>query len=79
LIQKLKVPEGMGVILRAAGASRSKTEIEHDFDDLIHRWEVVRDQTLKSMAPTLVYDASEQIERSPSERIGTNSVRDPSA
>src|ERR1041385_58085 len=55
----LEVPEGMGVILRTAGASRTKTEVKRDFEYLLRMWEQVRDLTLKSTAPTLVYRSEE--------------------
>ena len=45
--QELEVPEGMGVILRTAGASRTKTEIKRDFEYLLRLWETVRDLTLE--------------------------------
>ena len=58
------MPEGMGVILRTAGASRTKTEIKRDFEYLLRLWETVRDLTLKSTAPTLVYEEGSLIKRS---------------
>jgi len=58
------VPEGMGIILRTAGASRTKPEIKRDFEYLIRMWETVRDMTLKSQAPTLVYEEGSLIKRS---------------
>ena len=62
--QELEVPEGMGVILRTAGANRTKAEIKRDFEYLIRLWETVRDLTLKSTAPTLVYEEGSLIKRS---------------
>jgi ribonuclease E len=62
--QELEVPEGMGVILRTAGASRTKTEIKRDFEYLLRLWETVRDLTLKSTAPTLVYEEGSLVKRS---------------
>src|SRR5215208_2813736 len=64
IAQDLEVPEGMGVILRTAGASRTKTEVKRDFEYLLRLWETVRDFTLKSTAPTLVYEEGSLIERS---------------
>ncbi|MBN9009690.1 MAG: ribonuclease E/G, partial [Rhizobiales bacterium] len=52
----LEVPEGMGVILRTAGASRTKAEVKRDFEYLLRLWENVRELTLKSTAPMLVYE-----------------------
>jgi len=61
---ELDVPDGMGVILRTAGASRTKVEIKRDFEYLLRLWENVRDLTLKSAAPTLVYEEGSLIKRS---------------
>jgi ribonuclease E len=60
----LEVPDGMGVILRTAGASRTKPEIKRDFEYLIRVWEQVRETTLQSVAPTLVYEEGSLIKRS---------------
>ncbi len=62
--QELEVPDGMGVILRTAGAARTKTEIKRDFEYLLRMWETVRDVTLKSTAPTLVYEEGSLVKRS---------------
>jgi ribonuclease E len=64
VVSDLDVPEGMGIILRTAGASRTKPEIKRDFEYLIRMWETVRDTTLKSQAPTLVYEEGSLIKRS---------------
>ncbi|MET0538238.1 MAG: Rne/Rng family ribonuclease [Xanthobacteraceae bacterium] len=64
IAQELEVPEGMGVILRTAGAARSKSEVKRDFEYLLRMWETVRDLTLKSTAPKLVYEEGSLIKRS---------------
>ena len=64
IAQDLEVPEGMGVILRTAGASRTKAEVKRDFEYLLRMWETVREMTLKSTAPTLVYEEGSLIKRS---------------
>ncbi len=64
IAQDLEVPEGMGVILRTAGAARTKTEVKRDFEYLLRAWETVRDLTLKSTAPTLVYEEGSLVKRS---------------
>jgi ribonuclease E len=64
IAQDLEVPEGMGVILRTAGANRTKAEVKRDFEYLIRVWEQVRDLTLNSTAPTLVYEEGSLIKRS---------------
>ncbi len=61
---ELDVAEGMGVILRTAGASRTKPEIRRDFEYLLRLWENVRNLTLQSTAPCLVYEEGSLIKRS---------------
>ncbi len=60
---ELEVPEGMGVILRTAGAARTKAEIKRDFEYLLRMWETVRELTLKSTAAALVYEEGSLIKR----------------
>ncbi|HEY8596561.1 MAG TPA: ribonuclease E/G [Devosiaceae bacterium] len=61
---ELEVPNGMGVILRTAGASRTKAEVKRDFEYLMRLWENVRTLTLQSTAPCLVYEEGSLIKRS---------------
>ncbi|MGP0105492.1 Rne/Rng family ribonuclease, partial [Rhodoblastus sp.] len=63
IAQDLDVPEGMGVILRTAGAARTKQEIQRDFEYLMRMWEQVRELTLSSVAPALVYEEGSLIKR----------------
>jgi ribonuclease E len=63
IVSELDVPEGMGVILRTAGAARTKTEIKRDFEYLLRLWENVRELTLKSVAPALVYEEGSLVKR----------------
>ena len=60
----LEVPQGMGVILRTAGANRTKAEVKRDFEYLMRLWENVRTLTLASTAPCLVYEEGSLIKRS---------------
>ncbi len=63
LLDDLKLPEGMGVIMRTAGMERNKSEIRRDYDYLTRAWEDVRALTLKSAAPWLVYEEGNLIKR----------------
>ena len=63
IAQELEVPDGMGVILRTAGAARTKPEIKRDFEYLMRAWETVRETTLQSTAPTLVYEEGSLVKR----------------
>ncbi|MEP4805974.1 MAG: ribonuclease E/G, partial [Hyphomicrobiales bacterium] len=60
----LEVAPGMGVILRTAGANRTKPEIKRDFEYLLRLWENVRTLTLQSSAPCLVYEEGSLVKRS---------------
>jgi len=60
----MEVPQGMGVIVRTAGANRTKAEIRRDYDYLIRLWETIRELTLKSSAPSLIYEEGSLIKRS---------------
>ncbi|AQX19821.1 Rne/Rng family ribonuclease [Bartonella sp. WD16.2] len=64
IVKELAVPKGMGVILRTAGANRTKVEIKRDYEYLMRLWETVRTLTLKSTAPCLVYEEGNLIKRS---------------
>ena len=64
VVADLDVPQGMGVILRTAGESRTKAEIKRDYEYLMRLWENVRSLTLKSTAPALVYEEGSLIKRS---------------
>ncbi|MFT3986556.1 Rne/Rng family ribonuclease [Aestuariivirga sp.] len=59
----IEIPQGMGLIVRTAGAQRTKPEIKRDYDYLIRLWESVRDLTLNSTAPALVYEEGSLIKR----------------
>ncbi|MEW6629749.1 MAG: Rne/Rng family ribonuclease, partial [Pseudomonadota bacterium] len=64
VVTDLEVPQGMGVILRTAGESRTKAEIKRDYEYLMRLWENVRNLTLQSQAPALVYEEGSLIKRS---------------
>jgi ribonuclease E len=63
IIQSLDTPEGMGLIVRTAGAKRTKAEINRDYDYLMRLWESIRDITLKSVAPALIYEEEDLVKR----------------
>ena len=63
IAQELDVPEGMGIILRTAGAARGVDEVKRDFEYLLRMWETVRETTLNSSAPKLVYEEGSLIKR----------------
>ncbi len=57
------VPDGAGLIIRTAGAARTKTEIKRDYEYLLRQWEMIRDLTLKSIAPAPIYEEGSLIKR----------------
>ncbi len=63
IMADLALPRTMGCIVRTAGLQRTKTEIKRDFDYLARLWDEIRENTLKSSAPALVYGDSDLIKR----------------
>jgi len=63
IMADLNLPSVMGLIVRTAGLSRTKTEIKRDFDYLARLWDEVRENTLKSEAPALIYQDSDLVKR----------------
>ena len=61
--QSLEVPQGMGLIVRTAGAKRTKQEIKRDYDYLLRVWENIRETTLRSNAPALIYEEEDLVKR----------------
>jgi ribonuclease E len=64
ILEDLGIPEGMGVIVRTAGSERSKAEIKRDYEYLMRLWSEIRELTLKSTAPSLIYEEGNLIKRS---------------
>lgn len=64
IVKSLEVPKGMSVIVRTAGVTRTKAEIKRDLDYLMRLWDNIRELTLESTAPALVYEEADLIKRS---------------
>ncbi|MCA0996521.1 Rne/Rng family ribonuclease [Alloyangia pacifica] len=64
IAQTIDVPKGAGLIIRTAGAKRTKTEIKRDYEYLQRLWEQIRELTLKSVAPAKIYEEGDLIKRS---------------
>ena len=63
ILDDLGIPDGMAVIVRTAGSERTKAEIKRDFDYLIRLWSAIRNDTLRSNAPSLIYEEANLIKR----------------
>lgn len=63
VMAQLKLAQGMSVIIRTAGIDRSKPEIRRDFDYLVKLWNRIREGTLTSSAPALIYEENKIIKR----------------
>ena len=63
LLENINLPENMSVIIRTAGIGKIKKEINKDLDFLISQWNKIRAKTLKSTAPTLIYEEGNLIKR----------------
>ncbi len=61
---EIDLPQGAGLIVRTAGAKRTKTEIKRDYEYLQRTWEQIRELTLKSIAPAKIYEEGDLIKRS---------------
>ena len=62
-VASLEVPKGMGLIIRTAGAARTKIEIKRDYEYLMRLWENIREKTLGSIAPALIYEEEDLVKR----------------
>ena len=63
ILNDIEIPKSMGVIVRTAGANKSKNEIEKDFQNTIKTWEEIKSKALDSNAPSLVYEEGDIIKR----------------
>ncbi len=64
ILSEFGIPAGMAVIVRTAGAKRTKAEIKRDYEYLIRLWEQVRQKTLESIAPSAIHEEGNLIKRS---------------
>lgn len=64
IMNNLDVPQGMGVIVRTAGAKRTKSEIGHDYEYLSRLWTDIRSKTMESSAPALIHEEGNLVKRS---------------
>ena len=63
VVQSLEVPQGMGLIVRTAGAKRTKAELKRDYEYLMRLWEDIREKTLHSIAPAEIYQEEDLVKR----------------
>ena len=63
ILNDIEIPKSMGVIVRTAGANKTKNEIEKDFQNTLRTWEEIKERALDSNAPSLVYEEGDIIKR----------------
>ncbi len=63
IVSDIDLPEGVGLIIRTAGANRTKQEIKRDYEYLVRQWDKIREFTFKSAAPALIHDDGGLIKR----------------
>ena len=63
ILNEIEIPKSMGVIVRTAGANKTKNEIEKDFQNTLKTWEGIKEKALNSNAPSLVYEEGDIIKR----------------
>ncbi len=64
IVEEVNLPEGMSLIVRTAGAARPKPEIKRDCEYLVQLWDHIRERTLASAAPALIYEEADLLKRS---------------
>jgi len=64
IMADLEIPEGMAVIMRTAGVERNKAEVRRDYEYLRRTWDDIREQTLQSSAPAMIYEEGDLVKRS---------------
>ena len=63
ILNEIEIPKSMGVIVRTAGANKTKNEIQKDFQNTLKTWEEIKEKALESNAPSLVYEEGDIIKR----------------
>jgi len=63
ILNQIKIPKEMGIIIRTAGLNKTKNEIEHDLDNLIKNWNSIKENAINSLAPSLIHRESDIIKR----------------
>ena len=63
ILNEIKIPKEMGLIVRTAGSNKTKNEITHDLETLINTWNLIKENALDSIAPSLIHQESEIIKR----------------
>ena len=63
ILNEIEIPKSMGVIVRTAGANKTKNEINKDFQNTLKTWEEIKEKALESNAPSLVYEEGDIIKR----------------
>ena len=63
ILNEINIPKSMGVIVRTAGANKTRNEIEKDFEGTFKTWEEIKEKALDSNAPSLVYEEGDIIKR----------------
>ena len=63
ILNEIQIPKEMGLIVRTAGSNKTKNEINHDLDALINTWNIIKNNALDSIAPSLIHQESEIIKR----------------
>ncbi len=63
ILNEIEIPKEMGLIVRTAGSNKTKNEINHDLTTLINNWNQIKDNAINSIAPTLIHQESEIINR----------------
>ena len=72
ILSSVNIPEKMSVIIRTAGIGKTKKEIQKDLEFLTAQWNKIREKTLKSAAPTIIYEEGNIIKRTIRDMLSSN-------
>jgi ribonuclease E len=64
ILNEIKIPNDMGIIVRTAGSNKTKNEIESDLENLIKVWNAIKENAMNSIAPSMIHQESDVIKRS---------------
>ena len=63
ILNEIEIPRSMGIIVRTAGANKTKNEIEKDFNNTISTWDLIKNKAVESNAPSLIYEEGDIVKR----------------
>ena len=63
ILNHIEIPKEMGIIVRTAGSNKTKNEINYDLQNLLKIWDLIKENAMNSLAPSLIHHESDIIKR----------------